>query len=316
MQHSLTHAPLFMHGEPEPSYSLRLFGDADRISLKEVEVMENLHREIALKRQAQQEDRTSRSYTCERKPYFSQSSILAAEFWKLGITPPQHDESPDELLIGAARRLDHIVGNRKASWRVVPTATNQQYPTSKYLYPKKGEGYKRCTPYPTQNCMYASGCSDAMDGSSSAPRTFFLRTQKTPATSVCRGENSSHNGVEGLEDSRVPGKGAPLLVVTSPEATQLRRLSVRSPILRLTHTLETSPVSRTSCTKSLKSPSAWMDTLPSMEDVKCVTSLTPVCKTARLRAGSGAVSSPAEPSGEAQGLALSPTVSYTLTLSS
>lgn len=137
MQHSLTHAPLFMHGEPEPSYSLRLFGDADRISLKEVEVMENLHREIALKRQAQQEDRTSRSYTCERKPYSSQSSILAAKFWKLGITPPQHDESPDELLIGAARRLDHIVGDRKASWRVVPTATNQQYPTSKYLYPKR-----------------------------------------------------------------------------------------------------------------------------------------------------------------------------------
>ncbi|EFO64312.1 Hypothetical protein GLP15_1226 [Giardia lamblia P15] len=316
MQHSLTHAPLFMHGEPEPSYSLHLFRDADRISLKEVEVMENLHRELALKRQAQQENRISRPYMCARRPYSSQSSDITAELRKLGVTPPQHDESSDELLIGAARRLNHIVDDRKASWRVVPTTINQQYPTSKYLYPKKGEWYKRCTPSPTQNYTCTSACSDTVDGSPPVPGTFFLKTQANLITSVCRKESSSHDGIEGLTDNREPRKGAPLLVVTSPETAQLRRLSVQSPTLRLTHTSKAPPASKTSRTKSLKSISAWMNTLPNVEDVECVASLTPVCKAVRQGADFGAASSPPKPSEETQGLALSPAVSCTLTLSS
>lgn len=316
MRHSLTYASLFMHGEPEPSYSLRLFSDADRFSLKEMETMERLHQEIALKRQMQQEDSSSRPYTCAKRPCSNQPSAIAAEFREFGATLPQHDETLDDLLIGAARRLNHIIDDRRISWRVIPTAINKQYPTSEYLYPTKGEAYRMHTPPSAQNRTFTVVRNDAGDSSSLSPGTSFLRTQRSNALKCCK-ENASH--IHGCTPKSKDGlefrKSAPLLVVTSPKATQLNRLSIQSPARLSTRTPSTPPTSRAFRSKSLKSMSAWMETLPSIADVERVISSTPAYKTPRLEMDFGTISSLTELSDEAKNLALSPGTSCTLTLS-
>lgn len=317
MWHSLTYAPLFMHGEPEPSYSLHLFNDADRISLKEVETMEKLHQENALKRQLQYEYKSSRPYTCGKRFCTSHLSTITTELRESGATLPTHNESPNDLLIGAARRLNHIIDDRRMSWRVIPTASNKQYPTNEYLYPRKGEAYKMYTPPPAQNNVFTNISNNTRNTSSFSPKASFLRTQRDSSTSACHKENTSHSytctpkPIDGL----MSRKSTPLMVVTSPKATQLNRLSIQLPTQKHIGTSLTPPTSRASRSKSLKSMNAWLETLPDIANIECVVSSTPVCKTASLETGLTTPSSLTDFSDEAKYLALSPGTSYNLTLS-
>lgn len=311
MQHSLTHAPIFMHGEPEPSYSLRLFNDVDRISLKEMEAMERLHRELALQRQMQQEDRSSQLRTGIRRPCSSQLPIAEASFRSFGTSLPQHEEDPDDLVIGAARRLDHIIDDRKTSRRVVPTASNKQYPVHEYLYARKGEGYKGCTPPPGQDLVFTNTSNNSESNYTLASGASTLKIRGHSNVSMHHRMSSSHTNLSRPENGAELRRDAPLLVVTSPKATRLNWLSVQSPMLRSAHT-PTTPFISSSPAKSLKSPSAWVETLPSIANVEYIASLTPVRKPG---ADARISSSLTEPSDELKGLALSPGTSCTLTFS-